>query len=660
MTELVREHDAGVKDGVAVVLIHGWEGDGHRSWTSGQAGSQEPWSRWLGREAGCDTWTLGYDCKLSTWRDFAGALHINGLSLMDKLATEPQLAGRPLILLAHDIGGLLVKKALTHAMTKAAPRHRRMVGRIAAVGLIATPQSGAQLNTIAQAISLTHQLAPIDKDFAVDDVHIQELRREFSQLGDGLQAKVVVYAESKPVIIGRKWLGLLKTRKIAVPYDAQIPHIASEVAITLAEDHFSICRPNGQSAPLHQSVTALIESGKRFVVAASESTPQASVAMPTPSVAPAQPVSEPVAVVVAPAPQAPQQQVTEATVVVEKPVIAPLPQIASKAITVRPALITGAQDERLQLSESKLYGRDRELTRVLTFLDNADECAAAVLSQGLDVGGTGKSELCKAALKLWMQRDAQRKVFFIDLIEDGGLAAFLQALATGIGLGGGDNVDTLFAEIPAGLYYLDNLSGSVWDGQGQQLMERLKNLPGVRLLISSRQATPEGFAQRIEIDALPKQSALNLFRDLWGGSDVLPVDTMLAQFVDNDLQRHAMSTVLLARLGVFYGYDEMRARWQAQRVENPSEHGVQTSLRLVKQALSAKTGALAMWRMVAQTPQGVDAAQLLQSEADGLHPRGTAEFLQHHRIIHRSGKCFVTSTVVSQAGLVVEAEVAAG
>ena len=85
-----------------------------------------------------------------------------------------------------------------------------------------------------------------------------------------------------------------------------------------------------------------------------------------------------------------------------------------------------------------------------------------------------------------------------------------------------------------------------------------------------------------------------------------------------------------------------------------------TSVRLARQALSAKTGALVMWQAVAQAPQGVDAAQLLQAETDGLYPRGTAEFLQHHRIICKTGNRFTMSAAVAQVGLAVETEAVAG
>lgn len=662
MTELVREHDAGAKEGVAVVFVHGLEGGRHSSWTRG-AGAHPSWPQWLGQHEACDTWTLSYDASQTAWRDFSSALHINSLSLMDKLATEPQLAGRPLILLAHDIGGLLVKKALVHAMTKAAPRHRRMVGRVAALGLIATPQSGAQLNTIAQAISFSHESAPSGKDFSADDRHLQELQGEFSQLGDDLKAKVHVYAESRPVVIGRKWFGLFKTRSIAVPYDVKSAHWPGEVLTTLAEDHFTICQPRDKSAPLHQSIAAVIKTSKTFVVATNEpvvpqiATVQSGDLSPPPEVKP----TEPPISVAQPTPQPqPQPEPVKPAPVVEKPVIPPAPQVVAKVITSRPALITGAQDERLQANESKLYGRDRELTRLLTLLDNAHERVVAVLPRGADAGGSGKTELCKAVLKLWVQRDAQRKVFFLPLRDEFDQTSFLQTLAAGIGLDATESVDVVLAAMPPGLYYIDNLGSFVLDEAGSQLIERLKNLSDVRLLISSRHALSFDFAQNIEIDALPKQSALNLFRDLWSGSDVLPVDTALAQFVDNDLQRHAMSIALLARLGVFFGLDDMQTRWRALRTANPGSNGLLTSARLVRQALSTKTGALATWQAVAREPQGTDVARLLQAEVDGVYPRGTAEFLEHHHVIRKIGNHFTMPTALAYVGLEAEAETSAG
>lgn len=561
MTELVREHDAGVKEGLAVVFVHGMEGERRRSWMHDPASPASCWPQWLGAEAGCDTWTAGYDATLATWRDTAGALHVNGLALMDKLATEPELAARPLILIGHDVGGLLLKKAMLHSMSKGAPRHRRMVERIRGLGFVATPQFGGQLNLVAQALCMQQGTSVPDKDFSSEDVHLRALREEFAQLCSGLSLQVKTFVGDKPVTVGRKWLGLLKVRKIAVPFDAASPHVHGEAVIVLPEDHFSISKPQSSASPLHRTVVELINACKALPMQAQ---PEQVESVP--------PVVQTLA----------QQTKIEPPVMVPK-TQAPAQAQAGKIIIERPAQIEGANDVRLQPCENKLYGRDKELTRILTFLDNDAERAAIVTARSADFGGIGKTELCKAALKLWLSRDGERKVFHIALPQGAGKAELTQILARGIGMDGVDATDDiapLVAEMPAGLYYLDNLGEFAASEEGGTLLQQLKSLPGVRLLISSRTVLASDFAQGIEIDALPKQAALNLFRDLWSGGDVLPVDTALTQFVEGDLQRHALSICMVARLGNFCAYDEVVRRWREQRAAGRTNDAMEVSQQL--------------------------------------------------------------------------------
>lgn len=599
MTELVREYDAGEKDGMAIVFVHGMGGDRRQTWMLNPGDTSSLWPLWLGRECGCDTWTVGYDADLTTWRDTASALHVQGLAVMDRLATEPELAGRPLLLIGHGVGGLLIKKIIAHALSKGGPRHRRMVGRIQGLAFVATPKSGAELNLLAQALCMRHGIPALDKDFAGEGAQLRVLQDAFASACSGLALQARVFAESKPVPIGRKWLGLMKVRDIVVRHDGANPHVPGATVTVLPEDHFSICKPKGPDAPLHRETVALIDACRASPLAAPiSSRPEA----------PAMPVS------------------LQENADIHVPV-------------VRPARIENANDFRLQPCENKLYGRDSELTRILTFLDHDTERAAVVCPRTVDAGGLGKTELCKAALKIWGGRASERTVFYVDLPANIEPVEFAHLLASGIGVDDVANFEQLKTLLPPGLYFLDNIGSLAESEDGGRMLAAMRDAPGVRLLASSRRALPADFGQRIEIDALPKASALLLFRDLWSGGDVLPVDTVLAQFVDGELQRHALSICLVARLGDFFAYEEVVRRWRQHHVAALEDAGnrLSTSLRLTNEALSMRAGALPMWTFAAGFPNGVDEKGLEKFEPDGLALSATREFLQHHRILERRG-----------------------
>ena len=619
MTELVREHDAGVKNGIAVVFVHGLGAERRHAWMHDPGDAASLWPHWLGKEVGCDTWTIGYDSDLMAWRDTASSLYVHGLAIMDRLSTEPELAGRPLILLGHGVGGLLIKKAIVHAMTKGAPRHRRLVNRIHGVGLIATPQRGAELNLLSQALCARQNIPLLNIDFTAEDRQLRALHDEFSILCSGLTLQARVFAEGKPVVTGWKWLGLLKVRKMVVPHEEGSSHVTGETVLVLPEDHFSICKPQAPNFPLHRAIAAWAEACKTLQIPLEAS----------------------------PAPAAQEPGISPIIVLNEASTPVGLQVSASAAnLPVRPALIETADDFRLQLCENKLYGRDRALTRILTFLDDDSGRAAVVAARAVDFGGLGKTELCKAALKIWIGRSTGRTAFYIDLPENAGPLEFIHLLTRGIGIGstagGTANFEQLKTLLPQGLYYLDNVGSLAEQDEGRQLLLAMRDLPGVRILASSRRPLQADFGQAIEVDALPKPSALALFRDLWSGSDILPADTVLAQFVDNDLQRHALSICLIARLGDFFAYDEMVRRWRqhdAEAVED-SRVGLFTSLELTAEALQGRAGALPMWALAAGFPEGVEAAELERFETAGSCAPATCDFLQHHRILEKRGDSF--------------------
>lgn len=599
MTELVREYDAGVKDGIAVVFVHGMGGDRRQTWMHNPDDASGFWPHWLGKEAGCDTWTVGYDADLTTWRDTVSALHVQGLAVMDRLATEPELAGRPLLLIGHGVGGLLIKKIIAHALSKGGPRHRRMVSRMQGLAFVATPQSGADLNLLVQALCMRDGIPALDKDFTGEDAQLRVLQDAFASACSGLVLQARIFAESKPVPIGRKWLGLMKVRGIVARHDRANPHVPGATVTSLPEDHFSISKPKRPDAPLYRETVALIDACRVSPLAA---------------------------------PVASQPEVPAIPVALQENVDIHVP-------VVQPARIDSANDFRLQPCENKLYGRDSELTRILTFLDNDAEGAAIVCPRTVDTGGLGKTELCKAALKIWVGRASERTFFYVNLPENTDTLEFTRLLARGIGVDDAANFEQLTSCLPQGLYYLDNIGGLAETEDRRGMLSAMRSVPGVRLLASSRHALPADFGLRIEIDALPKASALLLFRDLWSGGDVLPVDTVLAQFVEGDLQRHALCICLVARLGDFFAYDEVVRRWRQHHAAALEDAGdrLSTSLRLTGEALSMRTGALPMWAFAAGFPNGVDEKDLVKFETDDLALSATREFLQHHRILERRG-----------------------
>ena len=104
-----------------VIFVHGLDGDPIETWRP--AGHSGPaWPEWLG-EALPDVgvWLLSYAAASTRWKGHAMALADRAPSALALLDIEG-LGERPLVFIAHSLGGLLVKQMLRHGHDIGEPR----------------------------------------------------------------------------------------------------------------------------------------------------------------------------------------------------------------------------------------------------------------------------------------------------------------------------------------------------------------------------------------------------------------------------------------------------------------------------------------------------------------------------------------------------------
>lgn len=264
--------------------------------------------------------------------------------------------------------------------------------------------------------------------------------------------------------------------------------------------------------------------------------------------------------------------------------------------SILPARLRGAADKRLQAVDQRFYGRDVIVAQVLDFLrGDANTLTVAAAKEVSGVGGIGKTEVCKAALKAWLTETPHAAAWYLSLPDHASLTDLLDTTRRGLALPSQvDTMDKLMAQLPSGLYYLDNLEGVLSQPEGIKALQAWAGQPDVRLLVSSRLSVPAVFGKTIEVDRLPNDAALRLFRETWAGpASQLPQDTELAPFVLGELGGHPLSIVLCARLGDWCSYAELLRRWRQHgaRAADDSEHltprlgSLDASLTLTAQAL---------------------------------------------------------------------------
>ena len=598
----LRQVHAGSAQKSAVIFVHGLGGHPIDTWRHAECKADDCWPHWVGKDGECDTWVLGYDADLSAWRDQAMPLPDQGDQVLDLLDAQPRLGGRQLVLVGHSLGGLVIKTLIVSGLSKGVPRFEALVGRIRAVVFIATPHAGSQLASLARAARCVLRTNVQVGNMTAHDPHLRDINQRFRHAVSQQGLAAHVFAETRGVRIGPRVFGLhIGPRVMVVNQTSVDPGLAGVPPVGMAGDHFSICKPADRGQHIHLSLCKFIARVQDAAEARAAATPSTA----SPAAAPAVGLLS----------------------------VPPPPYEAGR--------LSGAQDNRLQPREGRLYGRAAEVEQVLGYL-RSSRSAAVVSAQVAGVGGIGKTEVCKAALKAWLAESPDAAAYYVDVPDRGGAAELVYRVGRALGVDAIDSLGQLLAIMPAGLYYLDNLESVAEQTEGQDVLRALAAQGGVRLLASSRVSLPTVLGKPILIDALPEEEALRLFRDLWTGQDALPADAALHRFVVEQLGAHALSVTLAARLGDCYSYADLVQRWvavgalMAQDPEDRSRLGsLPASLRLTADALAHREGALALWTVAALFAGGVPSQLLAQLEAAGGWHEGRPVLVRHHLLARR-------------------------
>ena len=307
----------------------------------------------------------------------------------------------------------------------------------------------------------------------------------------------------------------------------------------------------------------------------------------------------------------------------------------------QPGRLVGATDNRLIPREATVLGRQDEIAEVVAFLRGMAD-AAVVTAHVTGVGGIGKTEVCKAALRQWMGERPDAVVFYVNVPDEATADGLVYDIARAIGVDGIETLEQLLPAMPAGLYYLDNLESVTEDPRGFATLRMLKEQPGVRILASSRVGLSGLFGKPIDVGRLPLPAALGLFRSLWESDDP-PAEEALTSFVEDQLGCHALSVALTARLGRECPFTELTSRWASVGTASAGLSqgesrldSLQVSLRLTAQVLARTDGALTLWTAAAMFATGLPNEVLIELERlAGLNAARSR--LVNHNLLTRVG-----------------------
>lgn len=257
MAQLVQVHKPVSSTGKPhIVFIHGLDGDMRNTWMHDQSVETTLWPKWLGEDTQSPVWLVGYGAAMSRWKADAMALPKQASALLECLASEPGLSGKPLVLVGHSLGGLVIKTALKQGVGRDVERHRNVVHGVKGIAFVGTPHFGSKLASIASSFRLL-RANPQVSDLALDDSYLEELNQLVVKHLKDLSIKTRVYTETQPMRLPGilRWLPLGAT--VVSPSSSQ-PHIPGEAGTPVEADHRSICKPKDRSSGIYPSMKAFI------------------------------------------------------------------------------------------------------------------------------------------------------------------------------------------------------------------------------------------------------------------------------------------------------------------------------------------------------------------------------------------------------------------
>lgn len=144
---------------VDIVFVHGLMGDRERTWTAD--GSDKPWPESLlpSKIKNARILTYGYDANAAKLTEVVSSNVIGDhagtflAALSAVRDTDEQTRRRPLIFVAHSLGGLVCQDALHAASTSNLPHRRKIVECTRGIAFMGTPLTGSGFAAAAERLA---------------------------------------------------------------------------------------------------------------------------------------------------------------------------------------------------------------------------------------------------------------------------------------------------------------------------------------------------------------------------------------------------------------------------------------------------------------------------------------------------------------------------
>ncbi|KAG0127046.1 hypothetical protein HOY82DRAFT_593498 [Tuber indicum] len=246
---------------VDIIAVHGLGGHAFRSWI--HEATDKMWLRdFLPHQVPrARIATFGYDARVARSRAVVESLDSAQSLLVDVklLRSTPEERERPLVLIGHSLGGIIIKKALVIAQQQA--DSRCVLDKMCCVVFLGVPHLGSPAANTAETLV---SIAQIFGDF--NTRHLEELKRESPALRD--------LAQAFGQLEGFKIITVTEGLETAIPFTNRSVHVVPQTSASLhmggretvismdGADHHMICKfgdsEDGQYGRIWKSINRFL------------------------------------------------------------------------------------------------------------------------------------------------------------------------------------------------------------------------------------------------------------------------------------------------------------------------------------------------------------------------------------------------------------------
>jgi len=223
-----------------LIFVHGLGGDAVGTW---RLDGNPSWGEWLRSDfPRVAIWSLYYPASPTDWRGHTMPLPDRAVNVLSLLSANG-LGTRPLIFIAHSLGGLLVKQMLRAASDQKLEICQNVIG----IAFLSTPHSGSLVASLIGLFKLLAQPSESLRELEAHAPALRDLNQWFRDHHQGVQISVLYETRDTHGV------------RVVDPTSAD-PGITGIRPIPVDHDHFSICKPRSKDGNVYSIIRKFLHS----------------------------------------------------------------------------------------------------------------------------------------------------------------------------------------------------------------------------------------------------------------------------------------------------------------------------------------------------------------------------------------------------------------